>query len=177
MYWILFVMSAIVAVVVALIVGGLATPRDHAVARAIALPVASETVWTTIRDLDRYDEWRHQLDSVQVVDTDQPQPRWRETTSRGSITFGITMDEPPHRMTARILDDDLPFTGEWNWSVEPTSDGTRVVITERGRVANPVFRFISAHFLGHTRSIDRYLKELAARHGTPHIDIQDARAV
>ena len=176
MYWILFVMSAIVAVVVALIVGGLATPRDHAVARAIELPVQPDVVWTTIRDIAQYSDWRHELDGADVVDTDQPQPRWRETTSRGSMTFGITVDEPPRRMSARILDDDLPFTGEWCWSIEPSGDGTRVTLTEQGSVPNPVFRFIGAHFLGHTRSIDRYLKGLAARHGVPHPEIQDARA-
>jgi hypothetical protein len=176
-YWILFIMSAMVAIVLALVVGGLATPRDHAVARTITLPAAPNDVWITVRDVGRYGEWRHELESADIVDTDQPQTRWRETTTRGSITFGVSTDDAPHRLVARILDDDLPFSGEWTWRIEPDGNGTRVTIAERGSVGNPVFRFISAHFIGHTKSIDQYLQALAARHGSPRITIDDASPV
>ena len=167
-------MAAIVAVLLALIVGGLATPRHHAVARAISVPIAVADLWNTIRDVARYGEWRDELDTAEIVDGDQPQVRWRETTSGGSVTFGIVADEAPRRMMARILDEDLPYTGEWTWTLEPEADGTQLVITERGSVGNPVFRFISAHFMGHTRAIDRYLRGLATRHGVADIEIRDA---
>jgi hypothetical protein len=174
MYWILFVMGAIAAVVVALLVGGLVTPRDHVVARSIILPTAPDTVWHTIRDFARYADWRDELEGVALVDPEQPQPRWRETSTRGSVTFGVTLDEPPRRLAARILDDDLPFTGEWTWQVTPDGDGARITITERGSVGNPLFRFIAAHFLGHTRSLDGYLGALARRHGVHRVTINDA---
>ncbi len=173
MYWILFVMAAVVAVGLALVAGGLATPRDHVVARTTVLDATPENVWTTIRDVARYAEWRHELDTADIVDTDQAQPRWRETNSRGSITFGVTTEDAPRRLVARILDDDLPYTGEWCWQLEPIGNGTRVTITERGSVSNPVFRFISAHVLGHTTSIDRYLRGLAERHSTHNVIIGD----
>lgn len=174
MYWILFIMSAIVAVILALIVGGLATPRHHAVARATTLPVGPEAVWNVIRDVARYAEWRHDLERADLVDTDQPQTRWRETTTRGSITFGVSTDDAPHRLVARILDEDLAFTGEWTWQLHRDGDGTRVTITERGSVGNPIFRFIGAHFIGHTKTIDRYLQALAARLGAPDVILADA---
>jgi len=177
MFWILFVMGAIVAVVLALVAGGFATPRDHAVARAAFLPVSLPDVWTTIRDVGKYGEWRDELDDATIVDTDPPQVRLRETTSSGSMTFGITAESAPTQMTARILDEDLAFSGAWTWQLEPASGGTRVVITERGSVGNPVFRFIGAHFIGHTRSIDRYLKGLGARHGVANLVIGDAEPV
>ncbi|MBL0173216.1 MAG: SRPBCC family protein [Gemmatimonadaceae bacterium] len=170
-------MSAMVAVVLALVVGGLATPRHHTVSRSMTLPVASEVVWAAIRDVARYGEWRQELEDADLVDTDQPQVRWRETTTRGSITFGVVHEEAPHRMVARILDDDLPFTGEWTWQLAPAGNSTRVSITERGSVGNPVFRFISAHFLGHTKSIDRYLRSLAQRFDTHDVTIDDGTPV
>jgi uncharacterized membrane protein len=174
MYWILFVMAAIAAVVVAVIVGGLVTPRDHSVARAVVIPASAESVWATIRDFARYDEWRNELEGAEVVDTDQPQPRWRETSTRGSVTFGVTHDEAPLRLVVRILDEDLPFTGEWTWELRTEGAGTRVTITERGSVPNPLFRFIAAHFVGYTRSLDAYLRALAARHQAPNVMIIDA---
>ena len=166
-------MGAIVALVLALVAGGLATPREHVVARVARLPASLGDVWATIRDVARYAEWRHELETADVVDATQPQLRWRETTTRGSITFGLTAEDAPRRMVARILDDDLPFTGEWSWQLVPDGDGTRVTITERGSVGNPIFRFIAAHLMGHTKSIDRYLRGLAERHGAPHIVIDD----
>jgi hypothetical protein len=49
-----------------------------------------------------------------------------------------------------------------------------VTITERGSVLNPIYRFIGAHFIGYTRSLDRYLASLAAHHGAPDSAIADA---
>ena len=174
MYWILFIMAAIVAMVLALIVGGLVTPRDHVVARRIRLRDPRSAVWATIRDFGRYGEWRHELEFAEVIDADQPQPRWRETSTRGSVAFGVTGETPSERLVAKILDDDLPFSGEWTWSLRDDAGGTEVSITERGTVRNPVFRFIGAHLIGYTSSIDRYLKALAERHGEPGLAISDA---
>jgi hypothetical protein len=173
-FWILFVMGAIAAVVIALIAGGLATPRDHAVARTIVLRHDRDTVWSTVRNFDAYAEWRDELEHAEVVDTDQAQVRWRETSTRGSVTFGVTGEQAPERLSARILDDDLPFTGEWTWTLVVDDAGTRVTITERGSVPNPAFRFIAAHFMGYTKSLDRYLRGLAQRLGQPGITIDDA---
>ena len=174
MLWILVVMAAIASLVLAVVVGGLLTPRDHVAARAVQLPVAPLLVWSTIRDVAQYDAWRNELEMSELVDADQPQARWRETSTRGSIAFGITVNEPPTRMTARILDDDLPFTGEWTWQIVATPDGTRVTITERGSVGNPVFRFVGAYVMGHTKSIDGYLASLSAHLGHAGAMISDA---
>lgn len=167
-------MAAIASLVAALVVAGLLTPRDHVVARAVQLPVTPQLVWTTIRDVAHYDAWRTELEMSELVDTDQAQTRWRETSTGGSIAFGITVDEPPTRMTARILDEDLPFTGEWTWQIIATHDGARVTITERGSVGNPVFRFIGAYVMGHTKSIDAYLTSLSAHLGHAGAVVSDA---
>lgn len=173
MYWILFVMGALVAVAAALGMGGLATPRAHTVARSIVVRVPLDLVWRTVRDTGAYREWRPELtESLPSIGDDGPE--WRESTRRGSIRFGITVDEPPHRFGSRILDDDLPFTGEWAWRLEAAGDGTRVTITERGEIGNPIFRFIGAHMRGHSRGIDAYLAALAVRVGDHGARVEDA---
>ena len=174
MYWILFVMGAIVAVVLAILVGGLVTPRKHVASRTITLRATQDRVWSAVRDVARYGDWRHELEDASVVDTVQPQLRWRETSTRGSVTFGVTVDEPPHRFAARILDDDLPYSGEWTWQIDADGDDTRVTITERGEVGNPIFRFIGAHLIGYTRSIDTYLTGLARHVGDARVSIRDS---
>lgn len=174
MLWILFVMGTIVAILVAVIVGGLATPRDHVAGRSMVVPVALDRVWQIVRDIEHYADWRHELEDVAVVTDDPTQVRWREISTRGSLTFGITTDEPPHRFVARILDEDLPFSGEWLWELVADGDHTRISITERGRINNPVFRFIRTHISGHTRSIDSYLRALATHLGVAHATIVDS---
>ncbi len=165
-------MAAIVAVIVAIIVGGLVTPRDHVVSRSVLIPDSVDAVWNTVRDFGRYGEWRTELEDSSLIDPEQPQIRWRETSTRGSVAFGVTEERAPNRLVARILDEDLPFSGEWSWQLTAEGSGTRVTITERGSVPNPIFRFIASHFIGFTKSMDGYLSALARQHrvATPRID-------
>lgn len=174
MYWILFVMAAIVAVIAALLVGGLVTPREHLVARSVRLSVPAQTVWESIRDVARYADWREELESVDVLEPEDGLARWREISTRRTITFGASVDEPMHRFVARMLDEDLPFTGEWRWTVQPDGAGTRVTLAECGQVGNPALRFIATHLIGHTKSIDRCLRDLARRHQQAGATIEDA---
>ncbi|MES2521555.1 MAG: SRPBCC family protein [Gemmatimonadota bacterium] len=169
MYWILFVMGTIAAVVIALIVGGLTTPRAHVASRIVRLRAAPETVWALVRDVGSYASWRPDVQSI-VVDGAE----WEESSPRRSMRFGITQDQPPVRFGMRMLDDDLPYTGEWLWEIEADGDGSRVTLTERGEVGNPVFRFIGTQMIGHTRSIDAVLRALAIRVGDAEATIEDA---
>lgn len=175
MYWILAVMGGVAAVVIALLVGGLVTPHHHEVSRAILIDAEAARVWSTVRTVERYAEWRDDLRGSALVDREQPQVRWRETSPRGSMTFGIVHEQAPHTFTARILDDDLPFSGEWRWQVDSQSHGVRVTITESADVSNPVFRFLGAHVVGYTRTIDAYLYALARHLGNGDASISDAQ--
>lgn len=172
MYWILFVMGAAVSIVVAVIVGGLVTPKSHAVARTVTLRAAPATVWEIVRDVGSYATWRPDVESTRVEGAE-----WQEFSTRRTLRFGVADEQPPHRFVARILDDDLPFTGEWTWMLEPSGRGTRVTLTERGDVGNPLFRFVGAHMVGYTRSIDSALNALAIRVGDAAARIDDARPV
>ncbi len=165
-------MGAIAAAVLALVVGGLATPRAHVAARAVTLHATRETVWGLVRTVGSYASWRPEVSSVSIQDSE-----WDEVTARRSMRFGITVDHAPVRFGARILDDDLLFQGEWLWQIERVGDASRVTLTEYGEVGNPVFRFIVAHMIGHTRSIDAVLHALAARVGDAAARIEDAPPV
>lgn len=63
----------------------------------------------------------------------------------------------------------MPFGGTWTYELEPWSadgrTGTRLTITERGRVKPPVFRFLSKHVFGHERTAVGLLEQLAAHLG------------
>ncbi len=84
MLWILFIMAAMVAVVVAIIVGGLVTPRDYVVTRTLRLHASAEAVWATIRDVDHTD-WRDDLDDAHDDGHD-------DASARSEWSWDITPD-------------------------------------------------------------------------------------
>jgi len=169
MYWILLVMAGIVSLVIAVVVGGVITPRAHEVSRTMLLPAPIASVWAVIRDVAHYAEWRDGVVSSEIVDADQSQLRWCESSDVGVLTFGVTMDHPMTDFSARVLDRDLAYTREWSWRLTSTGDGTRVTMTERGEVPNVISRFIVAHITGHARGVDRYLKDLTHRVGSASV--------
>ena len=73
---------------------------------------------------------------------------------------------PPRRIVTRIEGDDLPYGGAWAYALEPQGNATRITITEHGEVYNPVFRFVSKYIIGHTGTIDTYLRNLGSKFGT-----------
>lgn len=160
MYWILFVMALIVSLVLAVLVGGFVTPRKHTAARTLTLRAAPETVWKLVRTVTEYPNWRDDIRSVEIMAGNDPRLAWTENSLSKSVSYRADVDEAPSRFTARILDDDLGYSGEWQYVISPFDGGTRVTITEVGEVRNPVFRFFG-NFIGYTRSIDAYLNNLA----------------
>ena len=60
----------------------------------------------------------------------------------------------------RIADPDLPFGGTWTYELKPDGGGTQLVITERGEVYNPIFRFMSRFVFSHTATMERFVASL-----------------
>jgi len=142
MYWILFVMGAMAAAVIALLVGGLATPRAYTVTRTAMLRATSEQIGRALRSI--------------IVDN--PQLELRDTEPE-ALSAGMMSA----RLTARLIADDQSDAGEWTWTLAPEGDATRVTLTERGDIANPIARFVRAHVSGYHRAIERQLQELEAQ--------------
>ena len=159
--------AAAILVAVALLVAGIgfALPVAHTARRSVVLKAAPSDLWSTITDVRAYPAWRTDVDTVEVLPPVDGRPRWREKGGNGDITFTMTVERPPTRMVSRIADDDLPFGGEWEYEITPVEGGSRVAITERGEIYNPVFRVMSRFFLGYASSIDAYLVALGARFG------------
>ena len=147
-------------VVIALVTGvGYALPQDHVASATREVPSPVDRVFARVTAVERYPEWRKDVDRVEVVS--QAPLTWREHSGGDVITFEMMEQRAQERVVARIADRGLPFGGTWTYELRPAGAGTRVTITERGEVYNPVFRFMSRFVLGHTATIDRYLDALA----------------
>jgi hypothetical protein len=58
-----------------------------------------------------------------------------------------------------------PFSGRWEIDIAPIAGGSKVKITEVGKVSNPFFRFVSKYIIGHSTFMEKYLKGLAGKFG------------
>ncbi|MEO8578200.1 MAG: SRPBCC family protein [Gemmatimonadales bacterium] len=161
---ILIVLGILVAMAAAVYAIGMTLPQDHVASRTTHLSAPPETVWSLISDYARYPEWRKDVTSVEKVESGGA-PTWREVSGSDRMTYEAVVWEAPTHLIAQIADKGLPFGGSWDYRLEPDGAGTRITIRENGEVYNPLFRFVSKYIMGHTATIDKYLKSLSARLG------------
>ena len=163
MKWLLIVVGVLVLVVATAAIVGAMLPQNHVASRTAQLSLSPEKVWPIVTGVSDYPAWRSDVDSVERLATRNLQ--WREVSGSDRMTFeATTLDAPSHFVT-HIADKGLPFGGTWDYRIEPSGAGSRITITENGEVYNPVFRFVSKYFMGHTATIDKYLAALARRTG------------
>jgi uncharacterized protein YndB with AHSA1/START domain len=151
--------------VVLVLLVGYSLPKSHVAARAIVLRAKPENVFAVIADFKNAPSWREGLEGVEMLAPQNGYSRFREQGKHGAITYQVIEIRPPRTLVTQIADRNLPFGGEWIFDVLPQAEGTRVHITERGEIYNPVFRFVSRFILGYTGTMDSYLKSLARKFG------------
>ena len=159
------VLGAVVLLMIVVVAVGYSLPVKHTARRSATIGAADTTVWAAITDAGAFPSWRTKVESVEMLPAVEGRRAWREKGSDGAVTYEVIRAEPPRRLVTRIADRDLPFGGEWEYELAPDGDGTRVTITERGEVYNPVFRFVSRFVMGHTATIDDYLRSLGRKFG------------
>ena len=167
MRWLLGAVFLVVALVALVFLVGALLPAAHVASRSAGLSAPPERVWAVMTAVDDFPRWRPGVRAVEVLDAAGGARRWREHESaekrdRG-ITYEVIESAPPHRLVTRIADAGLPFGGRWEYDLAPDGSGTRLTITERGEVYNPLFRFLSRFVFGHTATMEKYLAALERR--------------
>jgi uncharacterized protein YndB with AHSA1/START domain len=166
MVWLLAPIAVIVLAVAVVVVVGLCLPQDHVASRAVKVRAAPEAVFPVLTDLAAFPTWRPDVKKVDVLPSEGTKRLWREETDFGPIKIRELEVEAPRKLVTEIADPDLPFAGTWTYELAPQAGGgTRVKITERGSVKNPVFRFLSRFVMGQTKTMDVYLTALAKKLG------------
>jgi uncharacterized protein YndB with AHSA1/START domain len=164
MKWILLTLGVLVVIVGLVAVIGLMLPRDHVASTTTTINAPPDSVWEALVNVADYPRWRTDVRSVDVLSAEGAM-RWREHTRGDAITFERTDAQRPTRLETRIADETLPFGGTWTWNLAPEASGTRVTITERGFVTNPIFRFMSRFVFGHHATQEDFLRALGRRFG------------
>ncbi len=158
MKWLIYGGLAVVIIPAIIVLIGAALPKEHVASRKALIPAPPEDVFALIAGPSTWRGFKYE------VLTESPL-KWRETDASGdTITYERVETRPSTRIVNRIADPKLPFGGSWTYEVAPSANGADVTITENGEVYNPLFRFVSKFIMGHTATIEKYQRDLAAHY-------------
>jgi uncharacterized protein YndB with AHSA1/START domain len=145
-----------IAVVLVFVIGAM-LPRDHTAERTVSINATPETIYARLSDFANRPQWITGLKQV----TFEPGGRfYTEHHASGPLRMEIVELTKPTRLITRIADDKLEFGGTWTITISANT----VTVREDGFVKSPLFRFVSRFLMGHTRTMDQFLKDLAAQY-------------
>jgi uncharacterized protein YndB with AHSA1/START domain len=147
---------------------GWALPVGHVASRTATLAAPPAQVFDIVARVDAYHTWWNEVSRVEMLPAANSRTRFRQETSTGGIVIEVTEQAPPSRFVTRIADPDQPFGGTWTWEISPEAAGTRVTITERGEIYNPLFRFMARFVFGYTGTMESVLAALQEKVGAAH---------
>jgi hypothetical protein len=130
-------------------------PVSHTAECSAEVSAPPERIWEALTNVGAFPDWRPDVARVEQL----PERTWREHGKHGVITYRVAAAEAPSRLVVRIVDQSLPFGGEWEYRVVPG----RVTIIERGEIYNLFFRVMARFVFGYTKTIEAYLWALKRR--------------
>ncbi len=165
MRWLLRILLALIALVAIVACVGWLLPVGHEATRTEEFSKPPEAVYALISDVKTYPDWWKDTTRIDMLVDEPNRTTFRQHTSNGPIVMTITERQRPAKMVTKIDDPDQPFGGTWTWEIASTPTGSRVTITERGEVYNPIFRFMSRFVFGYTSTMESCLKAMKEKLG------------
>jgi hypothetical protein len=148
------------------VVGSRLSPEHTASCVALFAKSPPEVIWERLVDVARYPKWRPDLKAIEELETDeQGALRWIENGRFGRVPFERVEAVRPERFVVRITDPTLPFGGSWSYELDGRVEGTRLTITERAQVREPVFRFLTRYLFGKHSTMRRFVARLGRELG------------
>lgn len=160
---------ALIALGAVAVVGGVAAaigstlPRDHVATVRARFAASPAAVWAIIADPLSAASWRGDVKKVVALPDRNGQKSWSEETGNGTVTYVLAVSDPPRAMTTRIVDEALPFGGQWEFVLQASQQGSELTITERGFVKPALFRFMARYIFGYTSTARDYLVALGVK--------------
>ncbi len=149
--------------VLGLFAWGSSMPEAHHVTVSETIPAPLQEVYERLRKAEDYTRWRSGLKSVEVIDAG----RWIENNDAGRMPLRVLEAAPPKLLVVKIDTDQLPFEGVWTYSPQEADGGTRVEITEDGRVKSAMFRALGRLFFPIDKTARTYLADLQRSFSNP----------
>ena len=164
--WGAIVAGSTVGVLALIAVVGCFYRRRYSVARSLRSRRPPQEVWQVISDFAAVPTWHPELKTVERLPDRSGHEVWRETDRRGYPVQLETIEAlAPLHLVRHISDEDGPFSGQWEFDLQPAGEGSRITLTERGDIANPFFRVMFWTFMTPAFYLEMYLRALATKLG------------
>ena len=178
MKWLAIGVGVIVAIVLIVVLIGAMLPQSHVAVRSAKFRRPATEMFRTITDVASAASWRKDVQRSEMLPPKDTRIAWREVSKDGAVNYEGEIVRSPApgmagRFISRITGKNLPYGGEWITDVAERDDGSVVTVMERGEVYNPIFRFVSKFVMGHSATIDAYLRALG-RHVGEEVTPADA---
>ena len=164
MKWIALVLGVLAGFVAVIAIAGALRPADHVASLTFHLGARRDSVWATITDFTGTPQWFDGVRrSERIADVDG-RPAWKEDFDG----FEVTLVQRERTEGTQLVREILPsgsFSGTWTYDLADDGSGTRLTITERGHVGNPLFRGMMI-FSDDTKTMRRYAAALGRKLGT-----------
>jgi len=141
---------------------GLSLGIEQSVSGQALLPRPPETVWRVLMDFDGMPLWRSDLSALERLPDFEGRPAWREIGRAGARVIELAAAEPPSRLVLRGTRDGVAGFPMRTFELAAASGGTRITLTERARVLNPLQR-VRYRLLPPRGGITRLLRDLDLR--------------
>ncbi len=140
--WIAIVAGGLLLLAAGAWFAGSRLPVGHTASVTIDLPHPRESVWAVVTDFAATPSWFSGVrSSVRVADIDG-RPAWREDFDGFEVVMETRAAAAPGHLERVVHAGNAGFRGSWTWHLDSTATGTRLTITERGEVDNPLFRLM-----------------------------------
>jgi len=160
MKWSFRILMLLVLLVVGVIMVGYSLPARTTHTRTIMLKQTPEAIFAALDDVQKLLEWNRNVGKVELLPSIDGKQATKKTF-KGGMTMTIVTTESlgPTHLTREIRDTDSAFNGSWAYEISPTADGSKVALTEKADIQNPVFRLMVRIF-GPTKYMDEHLIDL-----------------
>jgi hypothetical protein len=130
----IWIVVSLVAVIGVVALVGYFLPVAHEASRSAEFNRPADQVFALVADPDLYRAW------------------WDGADVKTEVVERV----PPSKIVTRIVNE-TAFGGTWTMEIVPTPAGSRLTITERGEIYNPVFRTMAKFVFGYTSTMESCL--------------------
>ena len=164
--WIVLgVVGLIVLAAVVLQVLGKRLPEEHVASASVVLKQPRQAVWDVVSDIAGHKNWVKGLTKLERLPDRDNHEVWRQTMGRNSFVLVFTEKQPPERMVGTIDDEAQFFSGRWEYMLKDEGAGTRLTLTEHGRVKLAIPRAMMEYIMGKDTYLKKHLRDLAMKFG------------
>jgi uncharacterized protein YndB with AHSA1/START domain len=168
MEWVLIIVGALVAIVALAALIGALVAREHVATSIVVLRQTPDSVWKVISNPGGVPQWWPAVTASERLPDRDGKAVWKQKSGGWEMVLLVDEAQQGRRLVTRIdTPPDAAFGGTWTYELQAADGGvaTRLTITERGFVGNPIFRFMVRYIWGYYKTQDGYLVALGKKFG------------